>query len=144
MIETDNIEKAKRMIKETIEKPIIIAAQNDNFNRKILEYGKFDILLGVEKGERKDSLRQLDSGFNHVLGAIAAKNGVALGIDIAEINGLGKKEKAERIARISQNLKICRKKGVKIKLLNYQDKKDTFNFLITLNASSAQAMEMTE
>lgn len=141
MINTDNIEKAKKMIRECKEKPIIVLAQNDNFNRKMLEYGRFDILLGVENGERRNSLRQLDSGFNHVLAAIAAKNGVSVGIDINEINNLKAKEKSERIARMAQNIKICRKSGVKIRLINYKVKNDAFNLLISLGASSLQAKE---
>ena len=79
MINTDKIEKAKLMIKESKERPLVLLAQDDNFNRKILEYGKFDVLLSIERGERKDSLRQVDSGFNHVLAVIAAKNKISFG-----------------------------------------------------------------
>jgi len=43
MISTNNIEQAKRLIKNSKEKPILVKAQDDHFNRKILEYGKFDI-----------------------------------------------------------------------------------------------------
>ncbi len=141
MINTDNIEKAKRLIKDCKEKPLVVNAQDDFFNRKILEYGKFDILQSVEKGTRKDSLRQLDSGFNHVLANISAKNKVAFGIDINEIENLSKKEKSERIARLIQNIIICRKVGVKIIALNYKDKKDAFSFLLGIGASSIQAKE---
>ena len=50
MINTQNIEQAKNLIKETIEtkeNPIIVKAQSPDFNRKILEYGKFNILLSI-------------------------------------------------------------------------------------------------
>ena len=81
MIDTQDINQARKLIKIAA-KPIIIKAKNDEFNRKILEYGHFDVLLSVERGDRKDTVRQLDSGFNHVLARIAAKNKVSIGIDI--------------------------------------------------------------
>ncbi len=141
MINTDKIEKAKLMIKESKERPLVLLAQDDNFNRKILEYGKFDVLLSIERGERKDSLRQVDSGFNHVLAVIAAKNKISFGIDLDEIKNLGKKEKSEMIKRIRQNIVLCRKKGVKLCVFGCSDRKDAFAFLISLGASSNQAKE---
>jgi RNase P/RNase MRP subunit p30 len=141
MIDTNNIEKAKIEIKKSTDRPLIIVAQDDEFNRKMLEYGKFDILLGIEKGNRKSSLRQLDSGFNHFLARVAAKNKISLGIDLSEIKKLDKKEKAERIGKIRQNIKISRKAGVNIKIINYSDKKDAFNLLLNLGASTKQARE---
>jgi RNase P/RNase MRP subunit p30 len=143
MISTNNIEQAKNLIKKSKKKSLIVLAQNDEFNRKVLEYGHFDILLGVEKGERKRGLRQIDSGFNEVLAHIAAKNKVALGINMEELRNLEKEEKAKRLERISQNIKLCRKSGVKIKLLNIKDEKGAFAFLLSLGASTAQAKEAT-
>ena len=49
IIETDNIEKAKQIIKSAKNSPIIAKSQNLDFDRKLLEYGKFDILLDIEK-----------------------------------------------------------------------------------------------
>ncbi|MCX8158828.1 MAG: hypothetical protein N3D20_00845 [Candidatus Pacearchaeota archaeon] len=140
MIITPNIENAKNLIKKE-KKPIIIKAQDDNFNRKILEYGKFDVLLSLELGKRKDSLKQMDSGLNHVLAKIAAKNHIAIGIDINEINNLKNKEKATILGRIIQNIKICRKSKTKLKLFNYKDKRNAFSLLLSLGASTPQAKE---
>ena len=142
MINTNNIEQAKKLIKSSKEKSIIIKAQSLEFNRKILEYGKFHILLSIESSiEKKDKPKQLSSGLNHVLANIATKNNIAMGIDIREIRKLEKKEKAQRLARIKQNIKICRKAKTKIKLLNYKDKRDAIFLLISLGASTQQAKE---
>lgn len=141
MINTTTLEQAKNLIKSSKEKPLVVMAQNDEFNRKILEYGHFDILLGVEKGTKQRTLRQIDSGFNHVLAAIATKNKVALGIDMAELASLPKENKALRIERIIQNIIICRKAKTKIKILNFKDKKDAFSFLLALGSSTQQAKE---
>jgi RNase P/RNase MRP subunit p30 len=143
MISTSNIETAKKEIKKS-KKPIIVKAQNDQFNRKILEYGKFQILLSPESGERKNKLRQIDSGFNHVLGKIASKNKVAIGIDVKEIKELSKEEKGKRMAKIKQNIDICKKTNTKIKIIPNKSKKECFHFLISLGASTSQAKEATK
>ena len=144
MISTSNIEQAKNLIKKEKQekiKLIVVRAQNDDFNRKILEYGHFDILLGIESGKKQRSLRQIDSGFNHVLAKIASKNKISLGIDMEELRNLSKEEKALRLEKIMQNIILCRKSKVKIKLLNARDEKDAFAFLSSLGASSQQAKE---
>jgi|SRR3989344_2005101 len=148
MINTENLEQAKNLIKksiETKEKLIIVKAQNPEFNRKILEYGKFDIILSIESTAKKEyTPKNLDSGFNHILAKIAAKNNILLGIDLKEIQSLEKKEKAILLSKIIQNIKLCRKAKTKIKLLNYKDKKTAFSFLISLGASTQQAQEALE
>jgi RNase P/RNase MRP subunit p30 len=139
MIDTTNIEQAKKLIKTEKLKPLVVLAQNDEFNRKILEYGKFDILLSVERGNRQRTLRTIDSGLNHVLAEIATKNKISIGVDMDELRVLGKEEKANRLEKIKQNIKICRKAKTKLALLNYKDDKDAFAFLISLGSSTKQA-----
>ena len=144
MISTPNLEKAKRLIKEAIKKkeyPITIIAQNNEFNRKILEYGKFDILLNLEANKEKDRLKQLDSGLNHIMAKIAANKGICIGIDIKRLRDLEKREKAIILSRIMQNIKTCRKAKTKIKILNYKEKTNAFSLLISLGASTQQAKE---
>ena len=139
MISTKSLDEARKLILKTKEKPIIVQGQDDIFNRKILEYGKIDILLSPEAGSRKDRPKQLDSGLNSIMGAIASKNKIAIGIDIKEINGLDKAGKARRLARIRQNIKICRKANANLALVNIKDKKDAQALLISLGASTQQA-----
>ena len=138
MISTPNINQAKEQIKKAAEKPIIVQSLSDEFSRKILEYGKFQILL-LPKSQSKDRLRQLDSGLNHVLAKIAAKNEVAIGIDLIKLTNLNKKQKAIELARIRQNIKICRKAKCKIEFINVKDKKDAQALLISLGASTQQS-----
>ncbi|MBM3232764.1 hypothetical protein FJZ18_01195 [Candidatus Pacearchaeota archaeon] len=137
MIDTSDFDKARKMLmKES--SPVIVKASGDQFNRKIIEYGKFDILLSPEKGERKGSLRSIDSGFNEVLARISAKNGISIGIDIQELRSLPKKEKATRLSKIKQNIRLCRKAGVRISLLGGRDQRDATQLLMALGASTMQ------
>lgn len=139
MISTNNLEKARQLLKKE-QHPKIVQAQDDEFNRKILEYGKFDVLLSPESGLRKNKIRQTDSGLNHVLAKIAAKNNLSIGIDLKEIKKLGKKEKAERLAKIKQNIIICRKAKTKIAIFG-ATKQESINLLQSLGASTQQVKE---
>ena len=140
MINNPSIEKTKQLLKAE-PSPKIIQAQNDDYNRKIIEYGKFDILLSPESGNRKNSLRHIDSGLNHVLLAAASKNKIAIGIDLNDIRNLPKQEKAKRIERIIQNLRICRKKNVKLAITGLNDVNNKQSLLKSLGASSQQAVQ---
>lgn len=139
MINNQKIEEVKKILKKE-QFPKVVLAQDDEFNRKILEYGNFDILLSIEKGNRKNKIRQQDSGLNHVLSKIAKENNIALGIDLEEISKLQAKEKAERLSKIIQNIGICRKSKTKIavKTSSIQKAKD---FLLGLGASTSQLNE---
>ncbi len=139
MINTTNIEEAKRLMKKE-EIPKIILAQNDEFNRKLLEYGNFNILLSPEAGQRKNKIRQIDSGLNHVLAKIAHKNNIMIGIDLESIKKLEPKQKAERLSKIRQNIKICRKAKTKIAIKTSSIKEAT-SLMQSLGASSTQTKE---
>lgn len=143
MINTQNLEEARKLIK-TESRPIIVKAQSSEFNRKMLEYGKFDILLSPEAGDKKDSLRQVDSGLNEILARIAKKNNVAIGIDIQELSSLSGKEKARRLARIKQNIRICKKNYTDLIAVNYKSKSGAFSLMVSLGASTQQAKKATQ
>ncbi len=135
------IQKAK---KENPEESIIVRAQDEEFNRKILEMKEVNILLSPEMHERKDFLKQRDSGLNEVLCNIAAKNKIRIGIALEEIIKKQGKEKAIILARIIQNIKLCKKAGCDIVLLGKYDKRAAFSFLLTLGASTEQAKKAVE
>lgn len=144
IIITRDIREAQKLIQQAQklnESPIIIQAQNTEFNRKILEYGKFDILLSPEKHteKHKDIAKQLDSGLNEIMSRIAEKNKIAIGVNLEDIKKLEKKEKALRLMRIAQNIKICNKTKTKIAINSKADKRNIASFLISLGASTQQA-----
>ncbi|MGV8142780.1 MAG: hypothetical protein ACP5NS_04060 [Candidatus Pacearchaeota archaeon] len=139
MINTTNVEEAKRLLKKE-ESPKLVLAQDDDFNRKIAEQAKFDVIISLEAGNRKNKIRQTDSGLNHVLASILSKNKIAMGINLEELKSLEPKIKAERLAKIKQNIKISRKSGVQlaIKIKNY---KEAAYFLQSMGASTIQSKE---
>ncbi len=123
IIDTDNLNDARKKIEIRAKEGriVIVKGRDDSFNRKILENKKVNILLSPENGYKKDKLKQRDSGLNHILCRIARDNSIAIGIDFQEIlnkRDEGKKQLAGHLARIMQNIKLCRKSKVKIILMN--------------------------
>lgn len=146
IINTLNLNQARKQIQEfkKQKKPIIIKAQNDEFNRKILENKDVDIVVGLESHNRKDRLKQRDSGLNEILCKIAKKNNIKIGMDLEKIKNIKGREKAVLLARIIQNIKLCKKTGAEIVLIGKYEKKNAFSFLVTLGASTEMAKKAVE
>jgi len=89
---------------------------DDVFNRRVIESLKVDYLVSPEALTRFDNLKQRDGGLNHVVAKMAKEKGIKIVVDIRDISGLKGKEKGKRIAKIMQNIRICRKVGCKIRI----------------------------
>lgn len=150
----DADEKEARRIIESLKgkKKILAVFGRDNpFNRRAIETLKINYLVSPESGERKDRLKQKDSGLNHVIAKESAKKNIAIVISLSEISKLEKEKKALRLSRISQNIKICRRAKCEIKIANFsEDKKSLVNeigrksFGLSLGMSTKQAKESTK
>lgn len=122
LIQESGFEKARKKIRQNKEKTIIFSSNNDELNRKILEKEPVNILLLSQK-HRKDRQKQRDSGLNQVLAKIAKKNKVDIGINFDEIiNPKSPLQKAEILARIKQNIKLCNKSKLKMKFIVIKEK----------------------
>ena len=123
---------------------IAVFGRDDNFNRRALETLKIDYLVSPELGERKDTLKQRDSGLNHVLAKIAKTNKIVIVIDFVDVNKLKGKAKALRLARVIQNIKICRRAKCKMEIWDLSGKgneKALKAFGFSLGMSSQQVKE---
>lgn len=116
MIKESNFDKARKLIKENQKKNIIFSSNDDELNRKILEKETINVLLLSQTG-KKDFHKQRNSGLNHVLAKLAKKNNVAIGINLDEIILSEAKKKADVLARIMQNIRICNKNKLKMKFI---------------------------
>jgi len=120
--ETD-FQKVRKLIKENTGKKIIFSTSDDELNRKILEKEHIDILL-LMLSNRKDRMKQRDSGFNQVLAKIAKSKEVTIGINLDEILNADKSDKAEILARVRQNIKLCNKNKLKMEFVSQKNEKD--------------------
>ena len=121
--------EARRIIDSLNKKKKIIAVYgNDNqFNRRSVESMKINYLVSPEAGLRKDTLKQRDSGLNHVVAKEAKRKKIEILINLNELKVLDKKERSIRISRIIQNIKVCRKAKCGIKIASFaKNKEDLF------------------
>lgn len=125
LINENNFLKAREKIRKA-QKPVIFSGSDDELNRKVLEKEKIDVLL-INLKFRKDFQKQRNSGFNHVLAKLAKKNNVAIGINFDEIIESKGKAKAEILARISQNIKLCSKNKLEIGFVSEKNKRNVYD-----------------
>ncbi len=125
------------------DKIIAVLGRDDEFNRRMLEKTKINYLVSPERWHFKDGLKQRDSGLNHVLAKIAKGKGIGIMIDFSALMKMDKMEKARTIARIMQNVRICRRAGCKIKIADFNngDEKVLKSFGFSLGMSSEQVRD---
>ena len=130
IIRESNFEKARKAIKKAklakASTPIIFSSNDDELDRQVLEKEKIDVLLLNQKS-RKDFQKQRNSGFNQVMARAAKPNNVVIGINLDEIVDSDKKEKAQILARISQNVKLCNKNKLKMAFISISKHKDSYD-----------------
>lgn len=123
LIQEDNFQNAREKIRKNKGKEIIFSCKNDELNRKVLEKEKINVLL-LNQSQRRDRVKQRDSGFNQVIAKIAKKKGISIGINLDEIINSEPKEKSYILARIRQNVKLCNKNKLKMKFVSQKNKRN--------------------
>lgn len=145
-INTPNINEARKQIdKLSREKQMVaVMSQDDEFNRKALEIKGLNIFVINEELNIKDYSKQRNSGLNEVLARICRDKNIKIGIEIEKIMKKSDIEKAKALARLIQNIALCKRAGCKFIFFGYNnwaDKKSIQSLLITLSASTKQASE---
>ncbi len=141
IIDSNNLDEVRKLVLKLKKqnKEVVVLAQSPDFNRKVVEMDGVDVLLSPELHDRGDKLKQRDSGLNEILCRLARKNKIKIGIDVDKIKKLGDKDKARVLARVSQNVMLCKKTGCEFVLVGDYDEKCAFSMLLTLGASTKQA-----
>jgi RNase P/RNase MRP subunit p30 len=129
----DAVEKEIRAIVASLKSKgqdgkIVVLGRDDVFNRRILETIKINYLVSAENIEfhNRDSLKQRDSGLNHVLAKIAKEKKIGIVFDVSQLMGVSKdskKEKALVLARMMQNVDVCRRAKCDLKLASFAENK---------------------
>ena len=126
LIEGKNFEKSRKEIKQNQGKLIIFSSEDEELNRKILEKENIDILL-LNQSNKKDKLKQRDSGLNQVMAKIAKTKNIAIGINLDEIIHSEKTKRAKILGRIIQNVEICKKKKLKMVFFSKKENKNVYD-----------------
>ena len=95
MIQTENINEARKQIDKLSKegKQVVVQGSSIEFNRLILENKRVNMLI-LSHTNKKDKLKQKDSGLNHVLCNITKENNIVLAFDMNELKVEDKKLKA--------------------------------------------------
>tara|TARA_Y100000310_G_C20190542_1_gene582295 strand:+ start:57 stop:527 length:471 start_codon:yes stop_codon:yes gene_type:complete len=149
IINTQNLNEVRKQINTLVgqgkEKPIIVMSQDDDFNRKILENKHTNVLIINEGIKKNDYMKQRDSSLNEILCKIATKNNIKIAIDISSIIKKNPVEKAKALARLKQNIDLCKRtKTELIFFKNSVDKRELSSLLLSLGASTSQAKKAAE
>ena len=126
IISEPTFEKARKQILENKDKKIVFTSDDDELNRKIIEKIPVNILL-INQAGRKDFQKQRTSGFNQVLAKIAKKNNITLGINLDEIIESKEKTKAQILARVQQNIKLCNKNKLQMAFVSKKYKRNLYD-----------------
>lgn len=100
-------------------KIIFVLGTNDKINRIALEHKKVSALISPEYERKKDYVHYRNSGLNQVLCKIARDNNKFIFINFNDVLLSKGREKALILGRIMQNIKLCKKYNVKLRIANF-------------------------
>jgi len=128
-----NSEEARNAIEKASKnkEKVIVLGRDIEFNRKILENKRVNVLILNHKIGR-DKLKERDSGLNQVLCNIARDNNIAFAIDFNEIITSDKKQRAKILSRINQNIKLIKKFKNKLIVINQPEDKLSLSALFRI------------
>jgi RNase P/RNase MRP subunit p30 len=114
-----NFNKLKEQVKKVrlSGKNVVFYTEDDEYNRKVSEKLDVDFLI-IPLSERRDYMKQRNSGFNEVLAKIFKKRNISLGVDFKEI--LSSKDKEKILGRLRQNVVLCNKNKIQIRFFNIE------------------------
>jgi RNase P/RNase MRP subunit p30 len=144
-INTTNLNEARKQIqkikKEFPKEEVALLSQDDEFNRKALEIKCLNMLVINESLEIKDYMKQRNSGLNEILARICAEKNIGVGIQIEKIINKNDVEKARALARLMQNIDLCKKSGARLVFIgkNKKNERAFQSILLSLGASTKQA-----
>jgi len=151
ILNTNNLTELRKQVqkikKEEPTEVLAVLSQDDDFNRKALEIKGINILVINEELNKRDYSKQRDSSLNEVLAKIAHDKDITIAIDIEKIIKKPDTEKAKSLARLRQNIMLCKKAGAKLMFLsenNKLDKRNLQSLLLSLGASTNQAKQAQE
>jgi len=121
IIKTDRKDELMKRISSNHSRgiPVIVLGSTDEINRKAVEDKRVDMLLSPEENRVKDFVHWRSSGMSNVLCKLASANNIKIGISFSAINSLRGKDRALRIGRIMQNVRLCRKYKTKLVLATF-------------------------
>ncbi|MBS3089901.1 hypothetical protein J4461_03425 [Candidatus Pacearchaeota archaeon] len=139
IIDKDDLEEARKLIRNSKSGNILIRSKTTEFNRKILEYGMFRAILIDLSNKKKNLRRSSGININHVGIKIAAKRKISFCIDLSELRNMNNQQIPVALAKIRTLIMLTQKYGALISLINLRDRRNALSLLRILGASSSHA-----
>tara|TARA_Y100000310_G_C20593506_1_gene769319 strand:+ start:222 stop:797 length:576 start_codon:yes stop_codon:yes gene_type:complete len=112
-----NPKELRKKVSASKDELVIVIGGDDNLNLEAVSNKRVDILLDPDRDRKKDFKHHLDSGLNIQIAQLAKKNEVAIGFSFERLFDKIKRIKA--LARMTQNIRICRKYKLDAVLANF-------------------------
>jgi len=151
LIDVTDVKELRKQIAKSKRKykMIVVRGSTDEINRTSIESNQIDVLLSPEYSRRQDFMHYRNSGLNQVLCKAASKNNIAIGISLNEFKKVkDEKEKAMKLGRIMQNIRLCSKYKTKILLASFSETpeqmvsaSDLKDFALAIGMGTKQAQE---
>ena len=147
LIKAESVEIMRRIIDKAYNfcKTIFVLGTDDKIGRIALEHKKVAGLVSPEHERKHDYMDRRNSGLNQVLCKIARDNNKEIIIDFSNVLSKEKEERAILLGRIAQNIALCRKYEVRIRIANFassisemRSSGELRSFCATLGMSTAQ------
>ena len=122
---------------------IFVVGTTDEINRIALEHKKVKALVSPEYERKKDFLDYRNSGLNQVLCKIARDNKKIIFFNFRNILLSEKNKRAVILGRLMQNIKLCRKYEVNIKIASFASLQEEMRSLSDIR-SFCVAIGMTQ
>jgi len=87
----------------------IVLVESSDKDRSIIENTDDIIIFNLEITKKKDFMHQRASGLNHIMCSLAKRNNISIAFPFINLLNYQKKQRAELMGRIMQNIKLCRK-----------------------------------
>jgi RNase P/RNase MRP subunit p30 len=88
-------------------------------NRAFFENKNIDLIYDLENISRNDFIHQRNSGFNHILAKLALEKNISVGINFSSLLNENKDNQIKIMGRIMQNVMLCQKYKVNIKIASF-------------------------
>lgn len=143
IIDSSNLGEVRNKIEKSFSlkntQKIAVIAKGDEFNRKILENKKVNLLVfrNFSESGKNTRLKQRDSGLNQVLCNLAKEKNVTIGIDLESI--LNSLNFNDSFSRLIQNIKLINKYKPKFVFFNSSKykKSDLNGLLLSLGLNTS-------
>ena len=139
---TKNLGFDKLIFKNDFNKIGLVISSGAANDRKLIEANKVKILVDPHVNPLKDNFHFRSSGLDQVMCKLANKNNIAIGFSLSSlINPL-------LLGRMKQNIRLCRKYGVKMKFFTFaknkyelRNREDLLGFLRAFGMTGKEAKE---